>query len=388
MSYKHTRVACYFSSITQATVNNFLPLLFVMFNTRFGVSLTQLSFVVFLNFVVQLGVDLTSIKIVKYISTRTAVVAAQFFCAAGFLLLGVLPQIMGNVFLAVCVSTVVSAVGSGLIEVMVSPLMLRVSENKGRSFMSFLHSFYCWGTILVVFFTTLAIKFFGDDVWVYATFFWGLIPLCNAFFFMRVPVVEDINESERTPVKSLMRKPSFLMLVGLILTAGAAEVVIASWASTFAETTLNLPKFTGDILGPCAFAFFMGLGRILSSFLSEKISTRKMLTFCAVVATACYLIAAFSDNSIIAVLACALCGLGVSIMWPASCSLAGEMFPSGGNAMFGVLATSGDIGCIVGPWLAGLIAARNDFKIALAVCTVFPLLHLIILIASKIKSYK
>ncbi|MBE6767213.1 MAG: MFS transporter [Ruminococcaceae bacterium] len=379
MSYSSTRVACYIGYIVQAIVNNFLPLLFVMFNTSYGLSYGKLGAVVLFNFGVQLVTDILSIKIVSKIGTKRAVIIAHFLCATGLLLLGILPRVMDNTFLGICIATLFSAVGGGLIEVLISPVMDRISGERGRGYMSFLHSFYCWGQILVVLLTTLAIYLFGIGCWYPLSFFWAAVPFFNGLAFIRVPIVEDEPEEKRTPLKKILKTKSFFLLAVLMFTAGASELAMAQWASTFAEQGLGLSKIKGDLLGPCAFALFMGVGRIIHALIPERIDIKTFLLTCGFITLACYLVTSLVDNSIVAVIACALCGLGVSATWPGSYTLASRTFRHGGNAMFGVLAMFGDLGASSGPWLAGLVAAAKGLKPALLACSVFPIMLILIL---------
>lgn len=388
MNYKSTRVACYIGYIVQAIVNNFLPLLFVMFNTSYGLSYSRLGAIVLLNFSVQIATDLASIKIVNRFGTARSVVLANFLCAAGLAMLGILPELIGNAFIGICISVLFSAVGGGLIEVLVSPVIDRISGDRGKAYMSFLHSFYCWGQILVVVLTTWAILAFGEGCWKMLAFFWAAVPFFNGFLFSRVPIVEDEPAEQRTPLRDIIKTKSFVFLAVIMFTAGASELSMSQWASTFAEQGLGLSKFTGDLLGPCAFAFFMGTGRVLHSFLPERIGIRSVLLFCGFVTLGCYLCASLVDNSIIAVLACALCGLGVSAMWPGSYTLASNTFPHGGNAMFGMFAMFGDLGCSVGPWLAGLIAAGKGLKSALLICSIFPIISIAFLMLYRKNNIK
>lgn len=385
MNYSKTRFVSYIDYIVQAVINNFLPLFFVMFNTKFGISYAALGFVVLLNFLIQLLVDILSIKIVAKFGTRKCIIASNLFCGTGLVLLGVLPRIIPNTFLAICLATVFTAIGGGFIEVLVSPIVDRISGNMSKRYMSFLHSFYCWGQISVVLLITCAVLVFGHECWSVAAVCWSVVPFFAAAMFFKVPIVEDAPPEERMRVREMFASKTFILFIILMFAGGASELTMAQWASTFAEQGLGLSKFTGDILGPCAFAFFMGVGRIANSLLPERFSIRKVLLLCGILAAFCYLTAALANNSIVAVIACALCGLGVSVMWPGVLTLASGHFKKGGNAMFSLLAMAGDIGCSVGPWFAGIVAGASDLKTALLCSTVFPLTTVCILLFSKYK---
>ncbi len=388
MNFKATRTACYIGYIVQAVVNNYLPLLFVMFNTQYGITYEGLGIIILLNFGIQLVTDLASIKIVGRLGTAKSVILAHFLCALGLALLGILPDLLPSAFLGICISVLFSSVGGGLIEVLISPVMDRISGSRGRAYMSFLHSFYCWGQVLVVLLSTITFFALGISSWRALAFFWAAIPLANAFLFLNVPIVEDEPEEKRTPLAKIIKTKSFLLLAVLMFTAGASELTMSQWASTFAEQGLELQKATGDLLGPCAFAFLMGAGRILHSLLPEKLGIKTVLFGCSLLTLTCYLVTALVDNSMVSVIFCALCGLGVSAMWPGTYTLASGTFPHGGNAMFGVFAMFGDLGCSVGPWLAGLIAAANGLNISLLVCAIFPLISIVFLMLYRKNNIK
>lgn len=385
MNYRLTRIACYISYIVGAVVCNFLPLLFVTFNTKYDISYEQLSFLILINFATQLLTDVVSIKLFSRVSSRAMVMASNIFSFIGFVLLALLPNVMDNVFFALCISTVIFSIGGGLVEVMISPIIDRLPQPNSRGYMSFLHSFFCWGQILVVLVTTTIIKLAGGGAWPYISLMWAVIPFLNTFLLARVPIVEDVREEERTPLKTLFGNKLFIIVVILMFAAGASELAMSQWASTFAEQGLGLPKMLGDILGPCAFALFMGVGRISYSHIADRFGAKRTLAVYSAVAVICYLITALSQNGIVSVLGCALCGLGVSALWPGIYSLTSECFKTGGNAMFSTLAMAGDIGCSVGPWLVGMLAGGANFKIAILIATVFPLTALIGFFSIKIK---
>ncbi len=377
MNYRLTRIACYISYIVGAVVCNFLPLLFVMFNTKYGVSYEELSLLIIINFVTQLATDVVSIKLFSRVGSRAMVMASNVLSCIGLILLALLPKVMSNTFLALCIAVIVFSVGGGLIEVMISPIIDRLPQPNSRGYMAFLHSFFCWGQIIVVLVTTVIIKLAGADSWPYISLMWAVIPFLNTFLLARVPIVEDVPEEERVPLKTLFSNKLFIVVVILMFAAGASELAMSQWASTFAEQGLGLPKMLGDILGPCAFALFMGVGRVSYPYIADRLGARKTLAACSALAVVCYLVAALSPNGIVSVLGCAMCGLGVSALWPGVYSLTSECFKTGGNAMFSTLAMAGDMGCSMGPWLVGMVAGGSGFKTAILIATAFPLISLI-----------
>ncbi|MBQ5798711.1 MAG: MFS transporter [Clostridia bacterium] len=385
MSYKTTRFSCYVAYIISAVVNNFLPLLFVMFNEDYGVTYPQLSILIFFNFAVQLLTDVASIKLVRKIGSRTAAVASNVISCAGFVLLAFLPTVMESTLLALFIAVFFTSVGAGLIEVIISPIMDRLPAPETKGYMAFLHSFYCWGQILVTVVTTVILKFAGNGSWSKISLLWAAPCLLNSILLCRVPIVEDVSEEKRTPLKTLFGNKLFVLIVLIMFAAGASELAIAQWASAFAETSLGLPKMTGDILGPSAFALFMGIGRVASALLQSKIGIRIQLIAGSALSIVCYLVSSLATNALVSVFACALCGLGVSILWPGLYSLASATFKTGGNAMFSVLAMAGDIGCSVGPWVLGMVAGDGGFKTAILVGTVFPFIAFVGLLSKRFR---
>ena len=355
MNFKHTLFACYIGYITQAIVVNFMPILFIVFNETYKVSLTNLGTLVLINFVTQITVDIIAARIIDRIGFRHAAVPAHILCAAGLVMLGILPSFMSNTYLALVISVIVYAVGGGLIEVVISPVVDGLPSKDNSAAMSLLHSFYCWGQLAVVLITTLVIKIFGYDVWQILSVVWAIVPIVNIFLFSKVPLPETCEEA-RVPIKQLLRESGFVIGLILMLGAGAAEQTMAQWVSLFAQKGLGVSKVLGDLLGPCMFALCMALGRMWYGIKGEKLDLKKALLGCSGLCILCYLVTVFSPNPLISLVSCALTGFSVSLMWPGTLSYNAACFPNGGAALFGVMALFGDIGCSVGPWLAGLVS--------------------------------
>ncbi len=384
-NFKFTVIACYIAYLTQALVINFTPLLYITFQNELGLTLSQISLLIAVNFGTQMLTDLSSSPIVERIGHRAAVVLAHIFCSAGMIGLAALPPMMENDFLAIIIPTVICGVGGGLIEVMVSPIMEACPTEHKSAQMSLLHSFYCWGQAGVVLISTLLFSVFGLEHWPIFSCLWALIPMCDILLFAFVPINDLVKEGEGETRRQLLSRPTFWAMMGLMICSGAAEITMSQWASGFAEAGLGVPKAMGDLLGPCLFALLMGTARILSAVLSRRVSLYTLMGGSCVLCVLSYLIAVLAPHPIIALLACGLCGLSVGVMWPGSFSLAAEHIPLGGFPMFAILAFCGDLGCTTGPTLAGQIAAARggDLKAAFIFALIFPLCALAILIGLR-----
>lgn len=390
MNYNRTRTACFIGYITQAIVLNFPPLLFVLFHERFGIALDQIGLLVTICFAVQLAVDLICSALAEQIRYKPFVLAAHLLCGAGLVLLGVLPGVMAHKFLSLLIPTLFYAVGGGLIEVIISPVIEACpSENKSGQ-MSLLHSFYCWGQAGVVLLSTAAFAALGMEIWPYIACLWAIVPLGNVVLFAFSPVPELKPEGGAVGVKKLVSMRIFWVLLLMMICAGAAELAMSQWASAFAETGLGVSKMLGDLLGPCLFALMMGLSRLAYAWISEKRGDllEKIMVVLAVACALGYLLAAKCPGSVLPLLGCALVGFSVGIFWPGTFSVASMRCPSGGTAMFALLALGGDIGCSVGPYLVGAAsaAAGDTLSAGLLASIVFPaVLFLTVLYLRTIK---
>ncbi|MDE6398003.1 MAG: MFS transporter [Clostridiales bacterium] len=385
-SYKHTVAASCIGYITQAIVNNFLPLLFVMFNVQYGISLEKLALLVSVNFGTQLLVDLLSAKFVDKIGYRPCVVAAHALAATGLILLGILPDVMPNAFAGVVIADVVCALGSGLCEVVVSPIVEACPSEKKSANMSVLHSFYCWGVVVVVLLSTLLLRFAGMRHWRYIAMGWAILPLVNILYLSVVPMAKLTEESEGMKVGQLCKSKIFWVFVLLMLCAGAIELAVAQWASAFAERSLGVGKTVGDVAGPCMFAVCMGAARLLHAKIGEKTGATLYLTLCGFGCLGGYLLASLVPNATVSLIGCGIIGFSVGALWPALYSLSAKKCPSGGTAMFALLALAGDCGCMVGPSLVGVVSGAfgDNLGKGLLFATVFPAVFLVGLLLLKI----
>ena len=392
-NFKSTKHACYTGYIVQAVINNIAPLLFVIFSTQFNISFERLSILITVNFVTQMIIDISSVKFIDKIGYRILSVSSQFITFLGLALMAILPNIMKNSFVGIVISIMFCAIGSGLTEVIISPIVESIPGDKKTSEMSLLHSFYCWGQVFVVIVTTLLIKAFGEQYWYIVPAIWSIIPFANSLNFTTVPLAKTLTKEEKTPLKKMLFSYEFIFAMIIMICAGASEIAMSQWSSYFAETGLKISKVTGDLLGPCLFAIFMGIGRTFFGFYGEKIKIKTALTICSSICIACYIGASLSKLPLLSLLYCALTGLGVSIMWPATFSLSARMFPKGGGSMFGVMALAGDLGCTLGPWLVSYISVLysnslsegDALKKGLGYGAIFPIIMVISVIMLGIK---
>ena len=377
-SYKSTKIACYIGFVVQAIVNNFLPLLFIIFNTRYNLNYEQLGRLLFVNFFVQFIVDALTPLIVKKVGYKGAAVACHGLAALGLCLLSILPMLFPNhIFTCLIISIIIYAAGSGIIEVCLSPMVELIPGDKKGADMVFSHSFYCWGQAFTIIVSTLLIALLGQKNWQIIPLIWAIIPIFNMFNFLRVPIVEGQEVSAVKTVKTLFFNRDFWVFAIIMICAGASEITMAEWASLFAQKALNVSKTVGDLLGPCAFAVCMGSGRVLFGFLDGKFNPKKALILNNILCTACYIGVAVAQMPALSLLACALCGFSVSLSWPGTYSMAARSFTNGGTLMFSLLALCGDLGCSIGPWLMGIVSNATSLETGFLVSGVFPIIIVI-----------
>ena len=376
--YNHTLYASYVGYITQAIVNNFSPLLFLTFARSYSLSLDRIALITTVNFAVQLLVDLVSAKLVDRIGYRICAVAAHVFAAAGLAALAILPQLLPDAYAGILVSVILYAVGGGLIEVLISPIVEACPTERKEAAMSLLHSFYCWGHLAVVLLSTLFFRLAGIDRWPVLALLWALVPLFNCFYFAQVPLYSVTQNREPLSIRALFRQKMFWLLMVLMVCAGASEQAMSQWVSAFAESALHVSKTLGDLAGVCAFALLMGTARALYGKFSHRLPLRRAMMGCALLCAASYLLAALSPSPVFGLLGCAVCGFSVGIFWPGTFSMAAWSLPAGGTAMYALMALAGDVGCSGGPTLVGFVASAlgGNMKPGLLAALAFPVLIL------------
>lgn len=378
-NYKKTIVACFVGYIVQAIVNNFVPLLFITFQTNYQIPLSQITVLVTFNFGIQLMVDLLSVKVIDKIGYRISMILAHIFSATGLILLTILPDILPSAFLGILLSVMIYAIGGGILEVLVSPVVDACPSDNKEKAMSMLHSFYCWGHVGVVLLSTLFFKFFGIDNWKIMAFIWAIIPIVNTFSFFIVPIAPLIEEGERSlSVKELLQNKLFWILFMMMICAGASEQAVSQWASTLAEKSLGVSKVIGDLAGPMAFAILMGTARAFYGKYGERINLDRFMTYSTILCIVSYIGISLCPIPQFSLIACALCGLSVGIMWPGTFSKSSSILTNGGTAMFSLLALGGDLGCSGGPALVGFTSGllNDNLKMGILAGIIFPILLL------------
>jgi fucose permease len=376
-NYNYTINACFIGYIVQAIINNFAPLLFLTFQRQYTIALSQITLLVTINFGIQLLVDLVSVKLVDFIGYRITMLAAHLTAAAGLVLLPLLPVLLPDPFLGLLLAVMVYAVGGGLLEVAVSPIMQACPTDNKEKAMSMLHSFYCWGHVGVVLISTLFFFLFGLSNWGILACIWALVPFVNGFLFLKVPIAPLLEEGTKgLSLRALGKEKIFWLFMGMMICAGASEQAVSQWASAFAEKGLGVSKTIGDLAGPAAFAVCMGLSRLLYGKMGERINLNRMMIGSGVLCIASSLCIALIQSPALGLIGCAVCGFSVGIMWPGTFSKAAVEIKGGGTAMFALLALGGDIGCSGGPTLAGFVSGRfgDSIQMGILAAIIFPIL--------------
>lgn len=376
INYKQTITACFVAYIVQAIVNNFAPLLFLTFQSTYDIPLSKITMLITFNFGLQLIVDLVSVTFVDRIGYRASMILAHILATVGIASLSFLPELLPDPFAGILIPVTIYAIGGGLLEVLVSPVVEACPSDNKEAAMSMLHSFYCWGHVFVVLVSTAFFRYVGITHWKWLALLWAVIPALNLFYFSKVPLAVPVEEGKGMPVRRLLGDRLFWLFALLMVCAGASEQGMSQWASAFAEAGLGVSKTVGDLLGPCTFALLMGTSRALYAKFSEKLSLRNAMLGSSLLCIASYLMAAFAPHPVIGLAGCALCGLSVGILWPGTYSMASVGLPLGGIAMFAFFALAGDFGCSVGPTLVGFVSEQfgANLKRGILAATLFPVI--------------
>lgn len=379
LTYKHTVAACLAGYISQAIIVNLAPLLYLTFAKEFCLQIPKITLLTLLNFLTQLCTDLVASKYAGKIGYRKCVVTACFLCAIGLIGLAVLPSVMPPLVGLLC-ATFLYAVGGGLLEVLISPIIEACPTQNKTGMMSFLHSFYCWGVVVTVLLSTLFFVLCGVEKWRVLSCLFAIVPFVTAFYFTQVPIYQTQTETDDKPnYKTLFTQKIFWVVVLLMICAGASELAVAQWASALTEQGLGVSKTMGDLLGVCGFAVMMGISRLLYGKFSEKLPLKPTMAICAVTCAIGYLLIAFSPAPLVGFIGCMLCGFSVGIFWPGTFSLATRTVKNGGTTMFALLAVSGDTGCALGPALVGFTSGSGGLKTGILFALIFPALLLLAL---------
>ncbi len=387
-NFNRTVKACFVGYIVQAIVNNFTPLLFITLQTSYSISLSRITLLVTFNFGLQLLVDLLSAGFIDKIGYRASAVAAHVLSAAGLILLTVLPEMLSDPFMGLLIAVMVYAVGGGLLEVLISPIVVACPTDNKEKAMSILHSFYCWGQVGVVLLSTLFFRLAGIHHWKVLAILWALIPIMNGIIFMKVPIAPLISEgNEEIGFRKLIRNKMFWILMLFMVCAGASEQSVSQWASAFAERGLSVSKTIGDLAGPMMFAVMMGIARVFYGKYGDKINLKRFMLYSSILCMLSYLVISLAPLPVLGLIGCGLCGFSVGILWPGTFSLAALSINGGGTAMFAFLALAGDLGCSVGPTLVGNVSAdfHNNLKAGILAAIIFPIILFIGLLPKRKK---
>ena len=372
--------ACFVGYIVQAIINNFVPLLFLTFEKNYHIPLSQITMLITFNFGVQLVVDFFAAKYVDRIGYRTSIVLAHVCSVAGLIGLAVLPELFPNAIMGLMIAVVIYAVGGGLIEVLISPIMESCPSKHKEKAMSLLHSFYCWGHVGVVLLSTLFFHFFGIENWKILALVWAIIPVVNGIVFCKVPMASLMEEGETgMTLRELAGNGTFWILMLMMVCSGASEQGVSQWASTFAEKGLQISKTMGDLAGPMFFAILMGASRAFYGKYGDKLDLNRFMVGSSILCVLSYLCISLSPSPLLSLIGCGICGLSVGIMWPGSFSRASQSLPKGGTAMFAMLALAGDVGCGSGPTVVGYVTGLvgEDLKRGILAGVIFPVLLLV-----------
>lgn len=380
MQYKSTIRACFAGYVVQAVVNNFVPLLFLTFQSQYGIPLSQVTLLITINFALQLAVDGVSVFFIDRIGYRAAAVIAHICAALGLVGLAFLPDLLPSPFAGLLLSVLLYALGGGLLEVIVSPIVESCPSDHKAQTMSILHSFYCWGSAGVIVISTLFLKIFGASSWKILAAIWALLPLANCFMFTKVPLAPLVAEGETgMHIGQLFCSRVFWVIMLMMLCAGASEQAVSQWASTFAEKGLGVSKAVGDLAGPTVFALLMATSRLLYGKFGAKIDLNKAMMASALLCVVSYLLIGLTNSPVLGLVGVGLCGLAVGIFWPGTFSTAAASLRGGGTAMFALMALAGDLGCSSGPTLAGAIAGAfgDNLRLGILCAVAFPALMIL-----------
>lgn len=386
-NYNRTKIACYLGFITQAISANFIPLLFLKFHKDYQISFGMLAYIPTCFFITQLLIDLLCAKFVDRIGYRISIVTSEITAALGLVGLAFLPDLLSDPYIGIMVSVFMYAIGSGLIEVLCSPIIEACPFDNKEATMSLLHSFYCWGSVGTILVSTIFFMLFGMESWKWMALIWAIIPAINIYNFATCPIEHLVEDGKGMSIPELFKTSLFWISICLMVCSGASEISMSQWASAYAESALGLDKTMGDLAGPCMFAVTMGICRMLYGKYGDKIDLKKFMIGSGILCVICYLMATIVANPIVNLIGCIVCGFSVAIMWPGTISISSKQFPRGGTAMFALLAMAGDLGGSIGPAIVGGVAQRagDDIRAGMSVGLIFPFLLVVMLFSMKKK---
>jgi len=358
LNFKHTLYACFGANLVQAAIVNLSPLLFIALRESFGYSYTQLGALVLINFFTQVLTDLAFSRIVDRYGYRIFIVGGHIAAFLGLVIFAASPLLSPNPYGIMVAGTVLFSMGGGLMELLLSPIVNAIPSDDKAGAMSLLHSFYAWGQMTVVLLTTAGIFIFGASAWPWLILAWALVPLINGVIFSRVPLEQPFRGDTGDGLRKTLRSSAGLFLACFVVIAmgGASEISLSQWSSAIMERVAGLPKLAGDTIGMAGFALMLALGRTLNAKYGSRFRLTRMLMIGSLLAAACYVTVALTSSPALALVACALCGIGVSLLWPGTIIIAADAFPRAGTWLFAFLAAAGDIGASAGPQMMGMLA--------------------------------
>lgn len=383
--YRQIKMACRLAMATSAIVNNFPPLLFTIFQKEFGLSLGSISALIAINFLAQIVGAIASPALIKRLGQHSTIIIGHGLCGAGLIILARYTTVEPSPFLDIAITLAVSAFGSGIINVTINPIIESICQGQSGRERSSIYAFYCWGFVLVVLITTLALSLLGQSFWRAITIAWALVPFITGAIFgnSRHP-----KETFTAPVFKLINNKTIIIFLILMFCAGAAEQSMAQWASLFAKNGLGLSKTTGDLAGPCVFAAAMGLARWLYPKIIPESRLAKFMLISALACASGYAIVALAPIAALAFIGCGLIGLSVGILWPGTLSLSAERFSGGKESMFAALVVFGNLGCAVGPALVGATANLTEsLHTGILFGLIFPIAFGVFLLFNKKAKY-
>lgn len=358
-NYNRLKYACYATNLSMSIVGNLSPLLFLTFRSLYGISYSLLGLLVLINFFTQLTIDLLFSFFSHKFNITKSVKITPVLTAIGLLIYAIYPFLFPNtVYIGLVIGTLIFSASGGLAEVLISPVIATIPSDDPDREMSKLHSIYAWGVVFIVIFSTLFLRIFGIENWQFLTLICIIIPLISTVLFSGCKIPKMHTPEKASGLLKLLSDKRLILCFLCIFLGGATECIMAQWSSSYLEEALKIPKIWGDVFGVALFAAMLGAGRTLYSKYGKNI--HKVLFWGAAGASVCYLTVAISNIVVIGLIACALTGLCVSMLWPGSLIVASDKFPSGGVVIFALMAAGGDLGASVGPQLLGII---TDFAI-------------------------
>lgn len=323
----------------------------------YNISYTLLGTLVLINFCTQLVVDLILSFFTKYFDMHKTVTIMPLITSFGLLIYALVPTFFPQVaYLGLVIGTIVFSVSAGLCEVLISPLIAAIPSENSQGDMSKLHSLYAYGVCMFVVISTLFIRIFGNENWMYLTIICALLPIISYVLYKTSPIPPIDMCSSSSSKKSANRKTGLILCFICIFLGGATENSMTNWISGYMETALKMPKMLGDVFGMAVFAILIAAGRTLYAKYGRNIS--KILLISMISSFVCYLTAGLSTIPIISMIACVSCGICSAMLWPGTLIFMEEKMPGPGVTAYALMAAGGDFGSSVAPQVLGIVVDK------------------------------